>query len=265
MKIGFIGMGKMAEVIWGGVSKSQIFNNTNSAFFDVSQDRCSYIKYKYGLSFFNIDKLINESDIILFCVKPQQLKDLLTKFPLSNLQNKLFITIAAGIKIDFFVKYLGQDIQIVRVMPNTPALVGEAMSALTFSPNVEEKYIKIAKEIFAGFGQIEIVEEKDLDIVTGISGSGPAFLYKIADDVAKIGQKEGLDYNKSLKLIAQTMVGAGKMLIESEKSPEELIKDVSSPNGTTVAGLEVFAKSKITEEMQAVVLAAIKRSRELGK
>ena len=125
-------------------------------------------------------------------------------------------------------------------MPNTPAVVGAGMSALAFNSTVTQRYQSIAKDLFNCLGETVEVPENMIDVVTGISGSGPAFMYKLAISMAQAGKLEGLDNDTALKLAAQTMVGAGKMLLEAGKSPETLIEDVSSPNGTTVAGLKQF-------------------------
>ncbi len=245
-KLGFIGFGKMGQAIWRGLQKPDV------------------LVYEKESSPNDLVTLVTNANIIFFCVKPQNIADIFDQFPKTDISQKCLISILAGTPISTFEKHLGKNIQMVRVMPNTPAILGAGMSVLSFK-NVSENFQRLAIEIFSSLGKTEILSEEMLDVVTGISGSGPAFMYRIADDIAKAGQSQGLNYSQALKLIAQTMVGAGKMLMESKKTPQELIAEVSSPGGTTLAGLSFFDKSHIDHDIQQVVLAAITRARELGK
>nr|QBK87125.1 MAG: NADP oxidoreductase coenzyme F420-dependent [Marseillevirus LCMAC201] len=256
-KIGFIGFGQMARAIWHRLDKK-----SEISFCECTPEYASQIGQEFSLKPRNLAELVEWSECLLFCVKPQAIDQILSEFPKIKLSQKCLITILAGTPISVFEKYLGSEIQMVRVMPNTPAVVGEAMSALYFK-NVNQNYREWVIDLFSTMGTTqEIKTESQLDIVTGISGSGPAFLYKIADAIAKVGEQEGLDYNTSLKLIAQTMRGAGKMLLTTP-SPPDLIKQVASPGGTTQAGLDIYNRSEIDSQLQAVITGAIVRSREI--
>lgn len=263
-RIGFIGMGKMAQAIWFGLSHAGLAKADKTSFYDISIAQRTYLEQTLSIKFQELSTLVQQSDVILFCVKPQNITALLSDFPKMDLQKKLLISILAGTPIKTFESYLGTDIQVVRVMPNTPALVQAGMSVLAFNAYVTPAYQDFAKQIFKSLGEIEIASESLIDVVTGISGSGPAFLYRIADDIARVGALEGLDYEQSLKCIAQTLVGAGQMLLKSGKPPSELISDVTSPHGTTMAGLAYFDQTRIDTDIQGVVLAAIARAKELG-
>jgi pyrroline-5-carboxylate reductase len=260
--IGFIGMGKMAQAIWTGLKNAQLFKHDQAAFFDISANS-SNLQEQFNIKYLKLSELFKFADILIFCVKPQNINNLLLDFPKINLEKKLLISILAGTAINTFETYLGTQIQMVRVMPNTPALLQKGMSALAFNANVTPEHQELAKQIFQSCGEIELVDENMLNIVTGISGSGPAFLYRLAEIIAQTGVQNGLEYPKSLKLIAQTMVGAGTMLLQSNKTATELIQDVSSPNGTTVAGLAAFDKTKIDTDLPKVIEATINRACEL--
>ena len=263
--LGFVGMGKMAAAMLEGIVASGLFLPSQIGFYELNAARRDEISASSKIIFYDVEALIAQSDILLFCVKPQNIRELLASFPKIDLSQKLLISILAGTPIAVFEQQLGTHVQVLRVMPNTPALLQAGMSALTFNANVSPEFRKTGYAVFNCLGRSVEVDESDMDVVTGISGSGPAFLYRLAHDIAKTGEQEGVDYTKSLTLIAQTMIGAGRMLLDSQKTPLELISDVSSPNGTTVAGLQAFDQSRIDTDIQSVILAAVHRSRELSK
>jgi pyrroline-5-carboxylate reductase len=265
-QVGFIGFGKMAQALWKGISANKLVAPEDVYIFEKNKDVERNALQTWGVKTGSLQTISEHCNIILFCIKPQQLSDLMGQFPDANLDNICFVSILAGTTAQTFESHLGENIQLVRVMPNTPALVGEGMSALYFNAQVNSTYKAFVTHIFEGLGKaIQVKNETDLDVVTGISGSGPAFIYRIAKAIADCGENQGLGYEDALVLISQTLVGAGKMLLESGRSPQELISDVSSPNGTTVAGLSSFDQTQIDNDIQNVIMSAINRSRELSK
>jgi pyrroline-5-carboxylate reductase len=258
--IAFIGFGKMAEGIYRGLLSSSLVEDV--VFVEQLESRRKEIVNEFGLRAIKLTDVINFS-IIIVCIKPQQIKELLEGFK-NSAHSSLWISILAGTPLSTYENYLGKGAACIRVMPNLAVTVCEGMSALACSRGVSESQKEDAVTIFSSVGRALFVPEEWLDIVTGISGSGPAFCYHLADAIAKVGEEKGMDYKTALVLIAQTMVGAGKMLLESNKKPLMLSKEVTSPGGTTAAGLEIFEKSNIGEKLQEVILAAIHRSIELG-
>jgi pyrroline-5-carboxylate reductase len=264
--IGFIGFGKMAEAIWKGLSKSELANNNKTYFYEINKNRSEQIENSYKINPIELIPLISKCKIIFICIKPQGISTLVSSFPKEiNLSDKLIISILAGTTIKNYEKHLGKSIQLIRIMPNTPSLLNAGMSAIAYNNNVTAHNKSLCKNIFSSFGEIIEIQETDMNTVTGISGSGPAFFYRLADAIAKTGEKEGLEYSKAIYLAAQTMIGAGTMLLKSNKTPQELISDVSSPNGTTIAGLTEFDKSNIDQEIQNVILTTIKKAKELSR
>ncbi|MFA5879770.1 MAG: pyrroline-5-carboxylate reductase [Candidatus Margulisiibacteriota bacterium] len=263
-KIGFIGIGKMGQAIAHGLISHNIFAKENIFFYDTNKSQIDSINKSLKITFLPLADLVSTIDILLIAVKPQNIDELLKQFPEIELKSKLIISILAGTKIQKFESLLGESTQIIRVMPNTPILLKHGMCAISYNKNVTEEYKQIAKLIFQNLSEIEELEETLLDAVTGISGSGPAFIYRLAEDIAQLGKEQGLPYETALKLIAQTFVGAGKMLLHGTKSPKELIADVSSPNGTTLAGLNYFDTTTIDQEIKEVFNKAIVRSKELA-
>ena len=157
------------------------------------------------------------------------------------------------------------EVSILRIMPNTPALVNEGMSAVCKGHYAKEEDLKCAGEIFKCIGQVTQTDEKFIDIITAISGSGPAFYYYIINEIAKSGEKLGLDYETCLKLSAQTALGSAKMILNSNKTPSALIKDVTTPGGCTEAGNIVLEKSNISEILFDTIKKTKEKAFELGK
>ena len=265
INIGFIGVGKMGEAIIKGILQNKLLPENNISFTETDTKKIGPIENKYLIKPLPLETLVKTNDKIFICVKPQTIKELLAQIPTKNIKNKLFVSILAGTKIALFQEYLGNEAQIIRVMPNTPATLGKGVSAICFSDNTAKDYQELSKMIFKSLGKIIEVKEDQINIATGISGSGPAFLYRIATSIAKAGEKQGLDFQKSLKLAAQTMIGAGHMLLETGKTPEELITDVSSPNGTTVTGLATYDETNIDNDIKKIINATISRAQELAQ
>ena len=264
-KLGFIGFGKMAQAIWIGIEQKRLFNSSQVSFCTRTKESQKQVTDHFGLKGQSQEYIIKNCDIIIFCVKPQAIHEILERAASYNSKNKFFISIIAGIPLKTFQKYLGMEHAYLRCMLNTPAIVGESMTGLAFSDDVANEYKTMGKVFFSSVGQIELVEEKALDTVVGISASLVAILYRLMHRIATIGEEEGMDYEMALKFVSQAFRGAGTMLLELDKHPKELVEQVSSPDGATIAGLEVFNNSHIDEEIQEVILRMIRRTEELGK
>ena len=255
----------MAEAIYAGLLTSSTFSKEQICFTNRSPKRSKEVESKFGLTFLSTKELISSSEIILICTKPQKIDELLELFPRNWNNSSCIVSILSGISTQKFHQALGENVPIVLAMPNMPVIVGQGMTALYKGKHVSSNQWKIVSNIFASSGSIiEVKNEYLINVVIGISGSGPAFFYRLSSEIAKLGLEEGLDLDTSLKLIAQTLIGSGTMLLQSGKSPENLVLDVSSPNGTTVAGLKVFDQEEITRRFQSVIHATIKRAVELG-
>ena len=264
-KIGFIGFGRMAEAIYKGLVKTDF--ETRVCFAEKNIERANYIKETYQLNQISIQEVVNSVDLLFFAVKPQGFDEVVNEInKVSQLELPLMVSIMAGISSENIYNAFGSQSKFIRLMPNTPCLLGEGMTGMYSNNNVTIEEKNVVETIFNTLGKTLLVQnEEDLDIVTGISGSGPAFLYQLASYVGGIAKQSSLSESEVITLFSQTMVGAGKMLLETEHSAEHLIEQVSSPGGTTVAGLEVLKKSNVKHDLTAVITAAIERSKELGK
>jgi pyrroline-5-carboxylate reductase len=261
-KIGFIGFGKMASALWEGFSRAKTVQE--ACFNTRTADTQTHIALKYGIPHVSIETLVEKCNLIFICVKPQQVNQLLRTFPkLNPNHNQVIISILAGVPIQTFEHYLGPNIACIRAMPNTPAQLGEGITALCKNSQVSPPMLALVQTLFHSCGKTITIQEAQFNIVTSISGSGPAFFYKIAQDSQELATQLGLSEQASALLISQTLIGAGKMLQESLKTPQELIQEVSSPNGTTVAGLATYDQNRVGERWQAIITAAYNRASQL--
>ncbi len=264
-KIAFIGGGNMAEALIKGLIAAGTAKPDHILVTDVSVDRLAHLHQTYGVMQKGNGEAAREADIIILCVKPQVVERVLAEIASAVDAKKLVISIAAGIVIAKIEKALKESSHVVRVMPNTPALVLAGAAALAGGKNATNDDLALTQGIFNSVGRAVIVEEKLMDAVTGLSGSGPAYVFMIIDALSDAGVKEGLPRPLALELAAQTVYGAAKMVLETKEHPGKLRDMVTSPGGTTIEGLHALEKGKLRATLMNAVEAATTRSRELGK
>ncbi len=259
MKIAFIGGGNMASAIING-----IVSNGFAPASDIIVSDCMSEKL-FALQSMGITTLSDNiaaaqaADVILFAVKPNILKEIIGDFKNTS-QNKLFISIAAGISQSYIKEALGENANVIRVMPNTPAMVGEGMSVV-FSSDADEKWHKFTLQLFSTLGKVCLMDEKYVHAVTALSGSGPAFVYMMIDAMAEGGVNCGLSREDALALASQTVLGAAKMVQTTGENPDILKQRVCSPGGTTIEGVGVLEKS----DMRTSFIEAIEKSADKSK
>lgn len=266
-KIGFIGAGNMAQAIISGITKAKVYKPADIFLTDIRPDRIKQLCKQYKTkSAADNRQLVKAVDIVVLSVKPQNFSQVLDDIKTAVGKKHLIISIAAGITTSRIKNSLG-NVPIVRVMPNTPALIGEGAAGMFATKKAQSK-LKDAKRIFSAVGIVEVVKsEKLLDAVTAVSGSGPAYFFLMMEEMIKAGIKLGLKKETAEKLVLQTAKGAGLLAVESAGkgiSPDVLRKNVTSPNGTTEAALKVFAKRNFEKMTSDALTAAAKRSKELS-
>jgi len=267
-KIGFIGGGNMAEALVTGLITSGAVKNADIMVSDALAKRLEHMKSAHGVETTGDNKkLAGKSDIVILSVKPNTIKKVVTELKSAITNKKILVSIAAGIPTSLITKALGKkNAKIVRVMPNTPALVLAGASALYCTPALNAKERESVRKIFESVGIAYIVDdEKLMDAVTGLSGSGPAFVSMFVEALADGGVKMGLPRDMSLMLAAQTVFGTAKMIIENQTHPAELKDKVSSPGGTTIEGIHELESGGFRANVISAVEAAAYRSRELSK
>ncbi len=263
LKIMFLGAGKMASALAGGLVKSGLRDNIVA--YDVSSDAIASFVKSTGAEAFTADvaKLAEGADVVVLAVKPQYLSDALV--PLSGkLKNKLVISIVAGVTLET-LKLLTGASRIIRVMPNTPALVGEGAAAYAVSDDASDDDAKVVETILGSVGYFCAVPEKLMDAVTGLSGSGPAYVFNFIQSLSDGGVNCGLPRAEATRLAAQTVLGAAKMILESGEHPAVLCDAVTSPGGTTIRGLAALEEKSFRSAVAGAVVAAAERSAELGR
>ncbi len=265
-RIAFLGGGNMAEALIKGLIAAGTAKADQIMVTDVSADRLAHLKKTYGISAAksNADAA-REVGVIILSVKPQVVEKVLTEISLVVDDKKLVISIAAGIALAKIEKSLRETSHVIRVMPNTPALVLAGAAALSAGKNATNDDLALAQSVFNSVGRAVVVDEKLMDAVTGLSGSGPAYVFMIIDALSDAGVKAGLPRPLALELAAQTLYGSAKMVLETKEHPGKLRDMVTSPGGTTIEGLHALEKGKLRATLMNAVEAATARSKELGK
>lgn len=265
-KIAIIGTGNMGEALVGGLIVSQSSKPNKIICTDVRQEKLDQIKAKYKVrTTTNNLKAVAEADIIIYAVKPQIMAATLTETAAKLDMSKLVISIAAGVPLAAMEACISKDLRLIRVMPNIAASVKEAASAIAAGAHTTEDDVQLAMEIFNSIGKCIFLKENYLmDAITGLSGSGPAYIFLIVDALADAGVKMGLSRRDSLLLAAQTVLGSAKLLIETQEHPGQLKDRVTSPGGTAIAGLATLESGGLRTTLINAVEAATLRSKELG-
>ncbi len=263
-KIAFLGGGNMAEALIKGMLSADVAKSHQMIVADTSPARLDYLK-KYNINPAKSNQeAVREAEVVLLCVKPQVIDAVLAEIAVAADSSKLVISIAAGITIDRMEKVLTANPRIIRVMPNTPALVLSGAAGLAKGSNTTNEDMAVALEIFGAVGRAVVVDEKLLDAVTGLSGSGPAFVFTVIEALSDAGVKVGIPRPLALELAAQTVFGSAKMVLETREHPAKLRDMVTSPGGTTIAGMHELEKGKLRAVLMNAVEAATNRSKELG-
>ena len=259
----FIGAGKMAEAILSRLISQAVLEPQNIVASDVDEDRLSFLKEKYKIktTASNKEAIDHEGPIIL-AVKPQNISELLSDLG-SDINNRLVVSIAAGINTEKIESYL-PEARVVRVMPNTAALVGKAITAVSRGKTASDADIEAVKEIFKTVGETTEVEENLQNAVTAVSGSGPAYFFILVELLAEAGSSIGLNEEQSIELATQTAIGAGELL-KTRKTARELREMVTSKGGTTEAALEAFQENKLSDIVIKAVQQAFTRAKEISE
>jgi pyrroline-5-carboxylate reductase len=265
-KIGIIGTGNMGKALISGLINSGSSIPENIVCSDVRESKLKSIEEEFGITPRNNNlDVVNESEIIVYAVKPQIMAAVLKETGASLDMSKVIISIAAGVPLAAIESCLGKELRVIRVMPNVAASVMEGASAIAAGKHALPEDLTLAKAILDSVGKSVIIEEDLMDAVTGLSGSGPAYIFLIVDALSDAGVKMGLSREDALFLSAQTVLGAAKLLMQTNEHPGKLKDSVTSPGGTAIAGLHTLEKGGLRTTLINAVEAATIRSRELGE
>ncbi len=263
-KIGFIGAGNMGQAIIARLSSA--FHADALLAYDIDPEKTSNLQAHYKITACkDLTAIIKESDIVVLAVKPDTIVKVLTSIKDLIKPKQIIVSIAAGISIKKMEDAIGPEHKIIRGMPNTPAMIGEGMTVLSPNEKTDIDSVKIIELIFSKIGKVLVLPEKLMDAVTGLSGSGPAYVYTFIQALTDGGVKMGLPRDKSLILAAQTVIGSARMVLESGEDPITLRGKVTSPGGTTIQAVHVLERSGFSGIVIDAVESASVKSKELGE
>ena len=266
VRLGMVGVGNMGSALVRGIVRAKILEPRQITAFDPATEKLAKLASGTGIEpKESLAELAEFADTVLLCVKPQVMKPVLDELRPDLQPGTLFISIAAGVTTAALETALVGNLPVVRVMPNTPAMVSEGVSALCAGHLATEEHLAVAETLLGGVGRTVRVAERLMDAVTGLSGSGPAYIFLIAEALADAGVDLGLDRATAVTLVFQTIRGAGVMLTESGLHPAALKNQVTSPGGTTARGLQQLELGGLRAILVEAVRAAAERSAELAQ
>jgi len=265
-KVGFIGSGNMGEALIKGLTAANVVPGEMIWASDVRGDRLKELGHAYGIQLAPDNlQLVREADVVIMAVKPQIMAPVLREIAPVFTRRKLMVSLAAGVSTETIRAALGKEGRLIRVMPNAPALVLEGATAIAKADGLEPDDMEVAGEIFSAVGRVVVLDEYLMDAVTGLSGSGPAYVAIVIESLADGGVRMGLDRITAMTLATQTVLGAAKLLLETRLHPGALKDMVSSPGGTSIAGIAALEEGGIRTTFIKAVERATQRSKELGR
>jgi pyrroline-5-carboxylate reductase len=264
-RLGFLGAGNMSGALIKGLLHAKVVPPERILASDVKADRLEHLAKIHGIrTTTDNHALLRESDVVVLAVKPQAIDKVLTDIGADLRSDQLLISVAAGVPIDALEARLPAGARVVRSMPNTPATVQAGATAIAGGAHAREDDLRIARELFEAVGRVVVLDEALLDAVTGLSGSGPAYVMLIIEALADGGVKVGLHRDTALLLAAQTVYGSAQLLLETGEHPGRLKDMVTSPGGTAIAGLHTLESGALRKTLIDAVEVASKRAAELG-
>ncbi len=264
--IGFIGAGNMGEALIAGLLKAHFVSPVQVMAFDSDGAKLRAVQKKYGIKKASGNpQICSQCNPIVLCIKPQSMKDVIEEISESIDASKLLISIAAGVPLYVIEAYARKQLRLIRVMPNIAVLVQEGASAIAPGNLASDADLKVAKDIFDCVGKSISIHESLMDAVTGLSGSGPAYVFSVIEALSDAGVHLGMTRPQALMLATQTLMGSVRLLMETGEHPSLLREKVTSPGGTTAAGLYKLEEGGLRRILIDAVMAATQRSKELGE
>lgn len=265
-RLGFIGAGNMGEAMIRGALSAKLYPADHVVVYDAAPGRGEALRHRFGVTAAaTVEALLSTCDTVVIAVKPQVLAAVLAGIPKASVRGKIFVSIVAGAKVAVFERALGEGAKVVRTMPNTPAQVGMGSTGIFFPEGVDPAARERVRALFSSFGEVaEMPREELLDVVTALSGSGPAYAFLFLEALADGAVRAGMGRNEAYLLAAATLEGAARMVRETGKHPAELKDMVMSPGGTTAAGVAALERGAFRATVMDAVLSAWQRCRELS-
>lgn len=266
VKVGFIGAGRMATALAGGLISAGFTTVENVWASDKFESAKTRFTKETGAQTLETNlAIMAQADVIILAVKPQQMAEVVQEIKVSLKSQHLIVSIAAGSPLSLFLEVLGENTRLIRVMPNTPCLVGQGASAFSRGGQATDEDASLVESLLSTVGTAVEVPESQLDAVTGLSGSGPAYIYQVIEALSDGGVHMGLPRDIATQLAAQTVKGAAEMVLETGEHPGTLKDAVTSPGGTTIAGIHELEAGGLRHSLMRAVAAATNRSIELSQ
>jgi pyrroline-5-carboxylate reductase len=264
MNIGFIGAGNMGFAMMNSLINAKEYKASEMHVYDVNTHRLKEAE-KLGVNIASdITELVQKSELIVLAVKPNVMKSVIEDIK-DEVENKILISIAVGVPIEFFMHIIGDKCKIIRAMPNTPALVGEGMTLISYCENILEDEVVLIKKIFSSMGKVEELDEKLMSEVTAVTGSSPAYVFMFIEAMADAAVMSGIPRGLAYKLASQAVLGSAKMVLETGNHPAVLKDQVCSPAGTTIEAVKILEKNGFRNAVIEAMEACTKRALEIGK
>lgn len=266
-KLGFIGAGNMATAMMSGIVAGEIFASGEIIMSDVSGDRLAFLSERYGVNVTSDNREVAKTaEVLILAVKPQYYTQVITEIAPVVTGDQIIVTIAPGQTLASLAERFGSDgLKIVRTMPNTPAMVGAGITAVTPNANVTAQELQYVQKILGGFGLSEVISENLMDAVVSVSGSSPAYVFMFIEAMADAAVADGMPRAQAYRFAAQAIMGSAKMVLETGKHPAELKDMVCSPAGTTIEAVRVLEEKGFRSAVMEAMKACTERSRSLGK
>lgn len=264
MKIGFIGCGNMATAMLKGILKSGDVKNTDMIASAKSDKTREKIEKELGIQKADTNaQVVDFADVVFLAVKPQFLEEVLDEIKDNVKEGQIFISIAPGKTLQWLGAHLGEGTKIIRTMPNTPAMVGEGMTALCVNEQVTEQETLLAVTLCNTFGKTEVIPERLMDVVVGVSGSSPAYVFMFLEAMADAAVADGMPRAQAYKFAAQAVLGSAKLMLETGKHPGELKDMVCSPAGTTIQAVRVLEEKGLRSAVIEAQMECVKKAKEM--
>ncbi|MDP1608122.1 MAG: pyrroline-5-carboxylate reductase [Chlamydiales bacterium] len=258
--LSFIGFGHMAQIIFTKIHAARLIPLSQTQFVQRDPDKSKRNEQTYKMTATSLEHAASSSDVLLLCVRPNQLQAVLPR--LAQVKNKMIISILAGVPISTLQASLDQSVQIARVMPNVASAVGEGVTTLSFSPDSSGEFRFLVEQLVAPLGHSIELPETQMDIATAIAGSGPGFVFKLIQAMADAGVKEGLSLKQALFMAAQTFLGAAR-LVMSKGEIDSLVQQIATPGGVTEAGFLAMERLEIAKSFQQTIEVAKQKAQSL--
>ena len=264
-KVAVIGAGNMGEAIIAGLLKSGLFQAKDVRVVEVLEPRRKYISETYGVECVDIRKAVAFADVPIIVVEPKRLKEALEQLKPALTPGKVLVSVVAGVPLENYRRYLPKDVPVVRVLPNVTCIVREAVIGVCPSENTPKDKLEVISLVLGQLGQVSVVDEKFLNLMTGFVGSGPAYVSVMIEAMADAGVRLGIPKDKSLMMAAQTMLGTAKMVVERKEYPAKIKDKVATPGGITVEGLLELEKGGLRATIISAVGKALERTKEMER